>query len=277
MYKKRKIDFKKFLGKPSTEDLETLPGEYILPPSAFISVWRTTVNNVAITLPYISGIQNYGIIYWGDGETSDNSYDSRTHIYSLPGTYTITIVGTVQGFNFYDSSTDDKDKIVEIIQWGNLTLGKNTFVNCTNLQLNNVRDIPNLTNVTTLENFFYNCQSLTTIKNINSWDVSNVTNMKNMFQRTRFNQNISDWDVSNVTNMRGMFFLAIEFNQNISNWNVSGVTDMYSMFRNALKFNQNLSSWCVEKIENPPLFFDAGASSWTGAPATRPQWGSCPS
>jgi hypothetical protein len=74
-----------------------------LPPIGrpFISVWRTTTPNEVIELPYDpAGIYD-GSISWGDGTSSINSYANRRHTYSLPGTYTIIILGRIIGWSFY--------------------------------------------------------------------------------------------------------------------------------------------------------------------------------
>jgi hypothetical protein len=67
----------------------------------FICVWRTTTPNEMIELPYDpAGIYD-GSISWGDGTSSINSYANRRHTYSLPGTYTVTILGRIIGWSFY--------------------------------------------------------------------------------------------------------------------------------------------------------------------------------
>jgi surface protein len=116
---------------------------------------------------------------------------------------------------------------------------------------------------------------------LSGWNVSNVTTMRSMFSNCFiFNQNIGNWDVSSVTIMQGMFIEANDFNNGGSNtikdWDVSNVTDMINMFRNATDFNQDLSDWCVTLIPSAPTAFDSGATSWSGSPGTRPQWGTCP-
>ena len=135
------------------------------------------------------------------------------------------------------------------------------------------------TRVTNMESMFVS--SVAFNQPIGNWDVSNVSNMKAMFYNAIiFNQNIGAWDVSSVATMQSMFNQANDFDNGGSNtikdWDVANVTNMSYMFRDAADFNQDLSEWCVTSIPSAPTAFDSGATSWSGSPGTRPQWGSCP-
>jgi len=66
----------------------------------FITVWKTTTFNDQIVLPYDPNGFYDGTINWGDGTSSINSYNNRTHTYVVPGTYTVTIIGRVIGWSF---------------------------------------------------------------------------------------------------------------------------------------------------------------------------------
>ena len=83
------------------------------PPPPFISVWRTTSPSQSITLPYLVGGTYNGTIDWGDGTSSTNSYSNRTHTYTSPNYYTVTIYGLIDGFRF--ASGGSKDKIYEVL------------------------------------------------------------------------------------------------------------------------------------------------------------------
>jgi len=222
------------------------PTETPVPPPPFISIWRTTGATESITLPYEDGGTYSGTIDWGDGNTSVNSYVNRTHTYTSPNDYTVTIQGTTNGFSF--AFGGDASKIIEILQWGNLNLRNSYsyFFGCDNLVLTGVTDTLNLVGTTNLSNIFFGCSSITTINNIDSWDVSNVTNMTYMFYATQFNSDISSWNVSNVTNMDQMF-LSTPFNSDISNWDVSNVVNMNFMFTST-PFNQDISNWDVSNV-----------------------------
>lgn len=154
----------------------------------------------------------------------------------------------------------------------------------------------NTSNVTDMSKTFYHATQFN--QNIGSWNTAKVTNMNWMFAEAyQFNQNIGGWDTGNVTDMSVMFYYASVFNSNIGGWNTSKVTTMGEMFRNAAAFNQdigswsvcnvadmgfmfafastfnqNLGTWKVPLLPSGPFGFDFGASSWAGAPGTRPQW-----
>ena len=221
-----------------------------------ISEWKTTSSNETITLPYQSnGIYN-GIIDWGDGTTSINSYENRTHIYITAGTYTITIYGRIRIFRFADAG--DKNKIYRIFQWGSLFdvgVGGAHFYGCSNLDLSIVSDVLILFRVGQLSytqnfaNMFRDCTSLTTINRVNEWDVSKIKTMANCFYNCiNLNQSLNSWNTTNVTDMSQMFFGCTLFNGNISSWQTISVTDMLGMFRLAPNFNQDISAWNTSNV-----------------------------
>jgi surface protein len=235
-------------------------------PLPFISVWTTTSPNETIELPYESSGFYYGTIDWGDGDITDNTYLNRSHIYVTPGTYTITITGTLIGWSFLITPVS-ASKIYEVLQWGCLRLGNSGgyFYICYNLSLSNVNDVLNLSGTNNLTLMFESCQSITNILNINYWDTSNVTDMSYMFQAAQlFDDNIGDWNVSNVIDMTGMFDTANSFNNggsgSISNWDTSNVVNMDSMFLNATVFNQPLSIWNVGNVTNMNNMFELASS-----------------
>jgi surface protein len=226
----------------------------------FVSTWDTTKAGSAsntVVLPLLSGGTYSGTIDWGDGSTSALSYANRTHVYASSGIYTITISGTIEGWQFNNGG--DKAKITDVSNWGTLNVTTAaSFYGCSNLDVT-ATDAPTLTS-SSLENMFRDCTSLTS-PDFSSWDVSGVTDMSAMFNdATSFNQNIGGWDVSNVFNMSNMFNDALSFNQDIGGWNVSSVTDMDYMFRNATSFNQDIGGWNVSSVTDMRNMF-SGATS----------------
>ena len=237
-------------------------------PASFLSVWRTTSPSETITLPYTVGGTYSGTIDWGDGSTSVNSFANRTHTYSTPGDYQITIYGTTTGFRF--AGAGDRLKIREVLRWGPLNLGNSAsyFEGCSNLVLSGVTDILNLSSTTNLANMFFNCSSLTTINNINSWNVSNVTNFSRVFMSCpNFNDVISNWNVSNSTTFESMIRGCTLFNNGLSvgvsgngmnNWTIrtTGSTiTMSRMFESCESFNQDISNWNMSRVSNINLMF----------------------
>ena len=235
-------------------------GGLVLP---FTSIWRTTASNETVTLPYLASGANYtGIIDWGDGFTSGNTYANRTHTYATPGDYTISINGMISGFCFNNSG--DRLKLREITRWGTEFRPNNssgTFHGCTNLVLTGVTDTLNLAGMTSLASFFPECTSLTTINRINEWDTSNIVSLNRMFENAyNFDDNIGAWNVANVTDMTAMFSIAQAsvgsgiFNNGgsntIKNWNTSKTTSLAAMFQNQTKFNQEVGLWDVSKVTN---------------------------
>ena len=245
----------------------------------FTSTWATTSPNETITLPYIVSGTYSGIIDWGDGNTSVNSYANRTHTYATAGTYTVTICGTVSGWNFTTTSAG-RLQIRSVERWGQLqqsspSLWGGSFNGCSNINLNTVVDTPNLTGCNSLQQMFVFCSSLTSVNNINSWNTSTINNMSGMFSLcTSFNQALS-FNTSSVTDMSGMFDDCTLFNspiifdtssvidmslmfeksgfnqplvQGANGWDTSSVSDMCGMFTSASTFNQNIGSWDVSNV-----------------------------
>lgn len=274
--------------KPNPETIENSKKmDYSLPfspessdPNAFISRWDTTLGDGAdqIVLPiYLSGNYNC-LVKWGDGEetaiTSGTS-SVASHFYTSAGVYTINITGTIEGWTF--NNAGDKEKLIEIQQWGCLQLGNlgGYFYGCKNLELT-ANDSLDLTGTTTLFQAFRGCKNLGSNGNMNGWNVSQVTSMSQMFygassfnqpignwnmskviditsifyEAASFNQPIDNWDVSRIANFAYVFRSAINFNQPLANWNVSSATNLYYMFCNASSFNQSLNEWDVSKVVN---------------------------
>ena len=183
------------------------------------------------------------VVSWGDATTSTitSHLDAAvTHTYASAGTYSISITGTLPGWQFIN--VGDKLKILNIASYGVLNITTNAiFRGCTNL-ISNATDAPTIT-TTDLTNTFRDCTNFNS--NIGSWSVSAVTNMSSMFQSsTAFNNggssSIGTWNTGAVTNMSNMFVNANAFNQPLS-FNTALVTSMSAMFSGAAAFNQPLS------------------------------------
>jgi surface protein len=170
------------------------------------------------------------VVDWGDATTSTitNHLDvNAKHGYPSAGTYSISITGTLPGFQFNFSG--DRQKILNISNWGVLDITTNrAFFGCTNLTCS-ATDAPTIT--TTDLSFTFN--GATSFNGaIGNWDVSGVQSMASMFSTaSAFNQDISTWDTSTVTNMASMFQSATAFDQNLGSWDVANVTNFFNFMR----------------------------------------------
>ena len=218
--------------------------------SAFITTWRTTSDNEAITIP---GTGTYDVV-WGDGTFSDAAsgdgefFDGVSghvsHEYETPGTHTVSITGGLRWINLADNLANAQ-KLQSIEQWGGIKWDAMafSFQGASNM-VYNADDAPDLSEVADMTNMFRKASSFD--GDLSSWDVSQATDMSGMFtSATAFDGDVSPWDVSSVTDMSIMFALASSFNGDLSSWNVSSATGMGHMFLAANSFQQNLGNWYV--------------------------------
>jgi len=142
--------------------------------TSFITKWQTTAANETITIPV-----NSFYTYSYDIDCDNDSTFEQTGVtgagtctYATAGEHIIKISGTFPAI--YIANGAEKEKILDVMQWGNIAWKSMEYVfyGASNLQIS-ATDSPNL---------------------------SNVTSMSSMFNgATAFNQDISGWDVSNVT------------------------------------------------------------------------------
>lgn len=127
----------------------------------------------------------------------------------------IAIRGEFYGFQMVNSST--KDKLVEIVQWGDIEWGwfVSSFSGINGLNVS-AKDVPIFTNVSSLQGMFNNSVGVTV--NSNHWNLSPINNIRDMFANTGANPDIEDWDVSNILNMNGLFWYNAGFDRNLWNW-----------------------------------------------------------
>ncbi len=256
--------------------------------TAFISTWQTnnpgTSDSTSIAIPtYPNKTYNYDIDWDDDGVYDTFGVTGDTsHNYSIKGTYTIRIRGEFAGIYF--NSSGDKDKIIDIEQWGSEIQWKamdNAFTGCTNLNIS-ASDAPNLSEVSSLQSTFRGCTSFNS--NINHWDVSTIssfyftlsncpnynqplddwdmssaTNLTKMFQGANaFDQPLNSWDVSNVTQFGGLFHNCFVFNRPLDNWDTQNAVSMARTFSHAYNFNQDISNWNLSKVTTiSGIFTDA--------------------
>ena len=104
----------------------------------FVFKVTTTTANTVFTCPLtdFGGLTPNLVINWGDGSsspviTASNSVN-RVHTYVSAGTYTVTISGTMPGFQV-NNNTSIRNLITELVQWGTVGLRTINFYGCVNL------------------------------------------------------------------------------------------------------------------------------------------------
>ena len=203
------------------------------------------------------------VVDWGDATTSTitSHLDAAvTHTYASAGTYSISITGTLPGWQFIN--TGDRLKILNIASYGVLNITTNSiFRGCTNL-ISNATDAPTIT-TTDLTSTFRDCTNFN--NNVGSWNVSAVTAMSSMFSgATAFNNggssSIGSWNTGAVTSMSSMFASATAFNQPLT-WNTGAVNNMNGMFQNATNFNGTLTFTSTAAVTNMGSMF-SGCSAF---------------
>lgn len=159
----------------------------------------STANNQIQIATINGGTYNF-VVEWGDG-LSDTittfNQPETTHTYAAgAGTYEITITGVCIKWRW--SANADKEKLIEISNWGktNLTINNPTaFFGCINLVVT-ATDSPTLSG--NIQAGLFNCPSFTS--GTENWDTSSVTSFNSFFGfSTSWNEDVSKWDITNVT------------------------------------------------------------------------------
>ena len=235
---------------------------------AFVTIWKT--DNEGISEDNQITIPGEGSRYRVDWVAIDNpdingslfASDEQTIEFPNTGTYRVSITFDFHRINF--SNEGDKEKILEIEQWGGTQWStmEGAFYGASNLTIT-AEDHPDLSNVTDMSHMFRDAGEMNA--DIGEWQTENVTHMYALFSgATSFNQDISGWNTENVTNMRAMFRRAESFNQDIGGWdtgNVSGgVSSMREMFLGAESFNQDLSDWETGNVGDMTRMFQHAES-----------------
>ena len=227
-----------------------------------------TSNSNQFTIPTIAG--NLYNVTTSDGQTLSNNTDDLTITFPSAGTYDVNISGDFRQIFF--SGGGDKDKLLEIKNWGNIawTSMDKAFFNCTNFSNISATDAPDLSGVTNMGLMFFFAPFTA---DISSWDVSNVENFNSAFRLcSNFNSDLSSWDVSSATDMQLMFQGATSFNGNISTWDVSSTLNLKETLNGATSFDRNLSNWDVNQVTDLGNFLTSATLSTANYDATLIGW-----
>ena len=237
--------------------------------NTFNTVWRTTTINETIYIPVntdgFSALDAYDYtIDWGDGTIEYNVNGAIIHEYQTPGDHVVKISGQFPRVYIYDSR--DKDKLIEVQQWGDMQWlsMERAFNECSNINVT-ATDAPDLSMVTDMSYMFAYATNFNGV--IGHWDVSNVINLNSVFNNAvSFNQPLDNWNVSMVENMNKMFANTL-FNEPLNNWNVSSVKNMNYMFNSTL-FDKPLNNWNVSSVTTMDemfsgnIIFNQDISGW---------------
>jgi surface protein len=176
-----------------------------------------------------------GTIDWGD-LTVEAYTGNMTHSYASPGTYTIKIVGTVEGVRFNNGG--DKDLMTEIKRWGNLKprTDNEMFYGCSNMTIT-ATDKLQLDLMTSATAMFRGCDSIVTIPSINSWDWSGVLSMNGVFQEMDLFNQALDLNTSSCVGFVNWLRDSTSFNSTIT-LDTTACTDMFALCSGATAYNQ---------------------------------------
>lgn len=268
-----------------TGSINTIPIENI-----FQATWDTTRTTAGsgtstqLILPLLSaangGVYDFTVI-WGDNTSSSISSSLQpeiTHSYSVAGSYTTKMWGTLRGWRF--NGAGDRNKLQSVDKWGGLKFTPNAafsgiFRGCNSASFSNVIGVPDLRYTNTLNSLFWDCYNLTTVNNLEKWDIGRITDLGVMFYNAiKFDQNIGAWDVSNNTNFNFTFGNSGTYpdptgvfnnggSPSIGSWNTSKVTNMSSMFQNDTKFDQNIGAWDVSNVTTMTSMFGIAYNAQT--------------
>ena len=230
--------------------------------SFVIKVYNATGFTVTLPLTNTGGYVYNFRVNWGDGSaistiTSATDAD-RIHAYASGGTYTIVMMGRIDGWN--GNGTGMKEYLIEVVSWGNNTFKTISMQLCAKLVSTHGKL---KTSTTSFAGLFQYCSVLESV-DCDDWDVSTVTRMEGTFSKcykltTAGVAGVSNWNVSNVTLFGGtvggdwgMFANCTTLTSlDLSNWTFSSSSSfsMESMFYNCTKLTTigDVSGWNMTK------------------------------
>ena len=195
--------------KIQSETFEEISDNNRGPNDAFIITIKTdnpgSSGDDEFTLPWTGTYD----VDWGDGISDTGLVDTQTHTYASAGTYDVAVTATTGRISF--SNIDDKDKLLDIQQWGTCawTEMNTAFYGCNSLTVVSASDTPNLSSVSSLYFAFSECSSLTSM-DVSNWDVSNVSTMEFAFRNSPITTlDVSNWNTQSLTNAAYIFQNAI--------------------------------------------------------------------
>ena len=158
-----------------------------------------TSDDDQFTIPRF-GFANYDV-ETSDGQSFSGQTSDLTITFPSAGTYDIAITGTFP--SIYFNNTGDKDKLVDIKQFGNIAWKEflRSFQGCTSLTNLTFTDAPDLSALDLnkrLADMFKGCTNMTSLTT-STWDTSTVLDFGGMFENcTSLDVSFADWDISSA-------------------------------------------------------------------------------
>ena len=225
--------------------------------------------------------KNYGYSYTidtSDGQKYANVTDNKTITFPSAGTYSIEISSNFP--SIYFNNEGDKDKLIDITQWGEIEWLSmvNSFYGCANLTNITAIDVPILTrfkshpikydntfydsNIRGFYQTFMNCTNLTNINFIYSWEISQVRVFTAMFRGCNSVndwEGIINWKFGEFSELHFLFFLS-SFDDTamtyVSNWDVSNVVSFTgTFFGTTITSVTPITNWDVSNVESFSAMF----------------------
>jgi len=222
------------------------PAAYVIIVDTTATGGGTTSSSNQYTVGTLGAGYNYDIIT-DDGQTFTSQTGNRTITFAVSGLHTIQITGTFPRFLNYGSP--DKNKTIEIVQWGD-------------------------TGITTLANTFEGASRITSFPSSPSPGpvLTGVTSCRLGFRDTDAVVSIdfSNWDTSTITTFHNMFPLCAALTSiDITGWDMNGVTDVEFFFggNGNLQSIEGVWDWDLSTISNSGLFM--GDADFTTAQYNR--------
>jgi len=181
------------------------------------------------------------LVEWGDGTIDTiTSYDQPeiTHTYPSSGIYNVKIT-TSSPYTFLFNNGGDRNKMLDIKNWGNLRAVAGAFFSCFNLTVS-ATDAPVIPGPS-LAQCFRACYNLSDI-------------------------DVSAWDLSNVNRLNVMFNGSSNVDTSFANWDINQVIDFSNFLPQATlstsNYNETLISWAAQSPQiNKSISF--GSSQYT--------------
>ena len=254
------------------------------PPAdpALILKYTTTTPSESIEIKGTGTGYNYDVD-WGDS-SSDTAVTTatKTHTYSAAGTYTVKITGAFPKPYFGTMASADRDKIVELSNWGDIQYLSlyQAFKDCSNMQYT-ATDYPDFSAATAntanmLRACFLNCSGITNALDLSSWTNLECVGSYGMYTFLQgcsnvSSVNLSGWNLPNATNSTQVLLnvgngLAVGTDINLDNMSWGSANSLASFMQGTQIKTLTMQNWTLPASNNCSLYAmfyqaDSGAAA----------------